>query len=605
MVRRAVLLLLIVLPFCLGESNSRSEDLPLDRGVGRRVGDFTLSDTAGKKVRLYGYAGKKAVALVFLGSGCPVNDLYLPRLGELARQYESKGVAFVGIASNHGENAERLAAHAKRHGVAFPVLMDTGNVVADALLAERTCEVLLVDGRAMLRYRGAIDDQYTPTARKGKATRSFLVNALDAVLGGKEVAVKATQVEGCPLERREPPVKLANGPRVRARTPSHPASVGVSEPAIEVGSVTYATDVAPILQSKCQGCHRPGQVGPFSLLTFDDARKRIRAIAEAVEERRMPPWHADPRYGHFANDRSLSRRERAVLLTWCASGAAAGDLTKQPPPREFPGEWSIGKPDVVLRMPEPYLVAAQGTLPYQNFRVKTGFTDDTWIQAAEALPGDRTVVHHILVKVDDPKGRVQRDSYLAVYVPGDAPSVYPEGTAKLIPAGADLELQMHYTPIGRAKTDRSAVGLILAKTPPQRRIETVAIANGNFEIPAGHDHYLVESNGRVPDGARLLSFFPHMHLRGKSFEYAAIHPDGKREILLSVPAYDFGWQSSYRLATPRRLPAGTRIHCRAHFDNSAKNPVNPDPTRVVRPGEQTYEEMMIGFLDIEVGRDAQ
>lgn len=590
-----VLLAIALLPRCLG-----AVELPIDRGIGRSVADFTLKDTSGKQVSLRGIVGKKGVVVVFIGTGCPVNDLYLPRLAEFARRYEKGGLTFVAVASNHGEAANQLAEHVKRHGFNFPILMDPGNAVADVLLAERTCEVVVLDSHCVIRYRGAIDDQYTPTARKNKPAKTYLVDALDALLGGGEVKIKATPVAGCPIERREPPLKTANGPKVRATTPNHAAGQDVNSNSVAVGRVTYAADVASIMQHKCQGCHRPGQVGPLSLLTYEQTRNRTNVIREVVEARRMPPWHADPRYGRFRNDRSLSARERAVILAWVDQGAPEGDLKNAPTPRVFGGEWSIGTPDVVIKMPEPYTVAAQGVLPYENFRVPTGFKEDTWVQSAEALPGDRSVVHHIVVKVDDPKGRMPQDPYLAIYVPGDAPSVYPEGTAKLIPANSDLIFQMHYTPVGRAKLDRSSVGLILAKGPVKRRIISTAIANGNFAIPAGHGNYPVEASHLLAEDSQILSFFPHMHLRGKSFRYTATYPDGKSEVLLSVPAYDFGWQSVYQYAETKRLPRGTRIDCLAHYDNSARNPNNPDATKTVQPGEQTFEEMMIGFLDLVV-----
>jgi hypothetical protein len=236
----------------------------------------------------------------------------------------------------------------------------------------------------------------------------------------------------------------------------------------------------------------------------------------------------------------------------------------------------------------------------------TGFTEDTWIQAAEARPGDRTVVHHCVIGVDDHKraGRknigVGEDSYLALYVPGESPSIYPPGTAKLIPAGSDLIFQMHYTPVGRAKADRSSVALILAKGPVKHKVVTYGIANSKFAIPAGDPNYPVEASLNIPQDAQLLSLSPHMHLRGKSFQYTAVYPDGKDEMLLSVPAYDFAWQSTYRLTTPKPLPSGTRINCLAHYDNSADNPANPDPTKTIRWGQQTFDEMLIGYIDYVV-----
>jgi peroxiredoxin len=580
-----------------------TDELAIDRGIGQPVADFALNDTAGKPVRLYGFAGKKGVVVVFIGTGCPVSNLYLPRLAELAQTYKPKGIEFIAIDSNRGSEAEKVAQHAKEHGVSFPVLMDPGNAVADQVLAERTCEVLVIEGKqARLIYRGAIDDQYSPKVHKENATQSYLVEVLDAVAAGRQVEVKATAVAGCPIER----VELKDKKKVLAT--ARKAVVVRAEDAkpIAIGKVNYAADVAAIMQRKCQECHRPGQVGPFPLLTFANARDNAASIREVVDQRRMPPWHADPHFGHFENDRSLSAVERATILAWIDQGTPEGDPRAAPAPILFPEDWKIGKPDLVFEMPEPYTVAAQGVLPYQYFRVPTGFTEDTWVQAAEARPGDRTVVHHCVIGVDDHKknGRrtigVGEDSYLALFVPGESPSIYPPGTAKLIPAGSDLIFQMHYTPVGRAKTDRSSVALILAKGPIQHKVVTYGIANSKFEIPPGHANYPVEASLAVPQDAQLLSLSPHMHLRGKSFQYSVVYPDGKDEVLLSVPAYDFAWQNTYRLAAPKSLPGGTRINCLGHYDNSADNPANPDPTKSVRWGQQTFEEMLIGYVDYVV-----
>jgi hypothetical protein len=327
-------------------------------------------------------------------------------------------------------------------------------------------------------------------------------------------------------------------------------------------------------------------------------------IREVVQERRMPPWHADPRYGRFENDRRLTGRQRATLLAWIDRGAPLGDKQEIPAPQPFPVGWTIGTPDMVIEMPEPYAVPAQGTIPYQYFRVPSAFTEDRWVQAAEARPGDPSVVHHILIGIDDDRQRTTEErarfpqSHFVAYAPGDLPLVLPPGTAKRIPAGSDFSFQMHYTPIGEARADRSSIALVFAKEPPRREARTLGIVQREFEIPPGADNHPVRSSYVFAADADLYSLFPHMHLRGKSFRYTAHFPDGTSEILLSVPAYDFAWQTVYRLAEPRLMPSGTRIDCLAHFDNSPSNAVNPDPLRKVTWGEQTFEEMMIGFIDV-------
>jgi peroxiredoxin/mono/diheme cytochrome c family protein len=580
-----------------------ADETKLTRGVGRSVPNFTLKDTEDRTISLYGYFGKKAVVLVFTGVECPVGNLYMPRLAELAKTYQARGVAFVAINSNAHESAEQVAEHAKSFGLPFPVLKDKDNVVADQCLVERTCEVLVVDSRARLRYRGAIDDQYGVGSRKEAPKNNYLAAALDALLDGRQVPVKATEVSGCPIERVEAkPVAKQTGPRVRAAAPEILEALKEREAPVEVGKVTYAGDVASILQARCQSCHRPGQVGPFSLLTYDDARRWAGSIREVVEDRRMPPWHADPRYGHFENDRRLTARERATLLAWVDQATPLGDPKDVPPPRTFTEGWSIGTPDVVFEVSEPYEVAAQGVLPYQHFQVSTNFREDKWVQAIEARPGDSSVVHHIIVYVDDHgktpgRGDRRMGTHLVGFAPGDLPSIYPAGTAKRIPAGSDLIFQIHYTPVGKAKTDRSSVAMIFAKEPPTHEAITHGIVQHKFAIPPDADNFRVTSTWTSPNDAHLLNMMPHMHLRGKDFKYTATYPDGTTEVLLSVPAYDFGWQSMYRLTEPKALPKGTRIDCEAHFDNSAGNPNNPDPSKLVRWGEQTFEEMMIGYID--------
>ena len=580
----------------------------VDRNVGQRMPDFTLKSTSGEAVRLYGYARqrKKAVVLVFTGVSCPVSDIYTPRLVELAKQYEPKGVVFLAINANAQESAEDVAKHAKEHGITFPVLKDAKGVVADLALAEKTPEVVVVDGRATIRYRGAIDDQYVVGKRKPKAEKNYLVDALDAILANKPVAVAATEVAGCPIERVEAQVARPNVKRVRppqAEVAAARIEREKKDGPVEVGKVTFAEDVAAILQAKCQACHRPGQSGPFPLLTYDDARAKAAAIAQVVEDRRMPPWHADPRHGQFANDRSLSPKQRATLLAWVEQGTPLGDASKLPPPAKFAQGWTIGTPDLVIETPRDYTVPAQGVIDYVFVRVPTNFKEDKWIQAAEAVPGDRGVVHHIIAYIDEHKGGRPTENHLCGYAPGDMPSIYPPGIAKKIPAGADVLFQIHYTPNGKAATDRSKLGLIFAKAPVEHQARTLPIVNEDFThkefpIPAGDSNFEIKASFPIRRDTYLLAFMPHMHLRGKDFKYTIVPKDGPPEVALSVPAYDFGWQSYYYLDKPRLLKAGTRIDCVAHYDNSKDNPANPDPTKDVTWGDQTFEEMMIGYIDV-------
>jgi mono/diheme cytochrome c family protein len=370
--------------------------------------------------------------------------------------------------------------------------------------------------------------------------------------------------------------------------------------------VTYAKQVSRIFQDKCQGCHHPGTAAPFSLLTYKDAVHWSGTIREVITEKRMPPWHADPHHGVFANDRQLSKEQLDTLVSWLDTGMQKGDDKDLPPARAYTEGWLIGKPDVIFEMPAEQTVPATGVVAYQYFVTPTNFKEDVWIQAAEARPGNRGVVHHIIVSFRDPKSKGRSsggngigDGFVVGTAPGDIPLILPPGMARKIPAGADLIWQMHYTPNGKEAKDRSQVGLIFykGKESPKHDALTRGVMRGDFVIPPGDANYLVESEWIVPRDTMLLSFMPHMHLRGKDFEYRAEYPDGRKEVLLSVPHYDFGWQTSYRLAQPLLLPKGTKLHCTAHFDNSANNPANPDPKQEVSWGDQTFEEMMIGFID--------
>jgi peroxiredoxin len=547
----------------------------------RSVPSFTLKDTAGKDWSLTDQKAKKAIVVVFIGTECPINNAYMPRLAELHKEYTPRDVAFVAINSNCTDAPARVAAHAKDHGIPFPVLKDTANVVADRFGARRTPEAFVLDSSGSILYQGRIDDQIGIAYRRPAPTRRDLAEALDAVLAGKPVSQPITQAPGCAIARTIKP--KASGP------------------------VTFSKHVAPILQQKCQECHRPGQVGPMSLLSYEDALGWAETISEVVQERRMPPWHADPKFGHFANDRSLSKEERDTLLAWIKQDCPQGDPRDVPPPRRFPEEWTIGKPDVVLSMPNKFHVPAKGGkngIRYQYFPVETNFKEDRWIQAAEARPGNRAVVHHIIAYIIKPGDRYDTrgpdgvgNNMLVAFAPGDLPAVFSPGTAKKIPKGSTLLFQMHYTPNGVEQDDRSSVGLIFAKEPPRYDVRTRGITQSRFTIPPGADNHEVKSATTFQQDAELLSLFPHMHLRGKDFEYRAVFPDGKSQVLLRVPRYDFNWQSHYRLSKPLKLPAGTRIECTAHFDNSTHNPNNPDPQKTIRWGDQTWEEMMIGFVD--------
>jgi hypothetical protein len=416
-------------------------------------------------------------------------------------------------------------------------------------------------------------------------------------------------------------------------------SMALASAATAPPSATFYKDVLPVLQKNCQTCHRPGETAPASFLSYESTRPWAKSIKTAVLTKKMPPWFADPHYGQFSNDRSLADADIQTLVSWVDGGAQAGDPKDAPPAVSWVEGWRIGQPDAVISMPLAFNVPASGTIDYQYIVVPTGFTEDKYVQFAEARPGNSKVVHHIIAFVREPgnpwlkeakpgvpyvprehedekpaqhdrkvqKGRSEPlggipfpGDFLVGYAPGTVPQTVRPGQAKLIKAGSDLVLQMHYTATGTPATDISKIGLVFWKTPPAQRVLTLNSANVTFAIPPGDPNYRTDAKLTLQRDSTLVDLLPHMHFRGKSFEYRAIYPDGRRETLLSVPHYDFNWQLTYHLAEPKLLPKGTVIECTAYFDNSANNRYNPDPAKEVHYGEQTWEEMMIGFFDVAV-----
>ena len=388
--------------------------------------------------------------------------------------------------------------------------------------------------------------------------------------------------------------------------------------------VTFHRDVLPLLRKNCQSCHRPGEAGPMAFLTYNQTRPYAKAIKQAVVGRKMPPWFADPSHGDFSNDRRLKQTEIDTIVKWVDGGAKEGDSKTALAPVKWTNGWNIGTPDLVLEMPTEYAVPASGTIDYTHFVLPTNFKEDRWIVAAEVRPGARTVVHHAVAFVRGPKSKWLREAKVGepyalakrwslgttpyeevidTYVPGAIPHKLQPGQAKFIPAGSDIVLQMHYTSNGTAAIDRSRIGLIFATEPPKERLFSMAVTNLGFRLPPGDPNYLATGKFTYQHDVKLIALSPHMHLRGKSMEYRAVLPDGTVRTLLNVPKYDFAWQLFYYLASPIELPRGTRIEVTAGYDNSANNPRNPDPTKEVRWGDQSWEEMLVAFVDVAIPAD--
>lgn len=546
--------------------------------------DFRLPDRFGTEHALGEMADRELVVVAFLGTECPLAKLYAGRLQSIANDYADRGVAVVAIMSNVQDSLQDIAAYCHQHSLEYLVLKDRRNEVADQFGADRTPQVFVLDRQRAVRYQGRIDDQYVVGVVRSKPTREDLRAAIDELLDGKSVSVRQTEAVGCIIGRARDP---------RADSP-----------------VTYSRDIAPILQARCVACHRAGEIGPFELTSYSEAAGWGEMMAEVVRDRRMPPWHADPRHGRFANDRSMPNAEKELLYQWVKNGCPEGNPAEVPAAQQFTAGWQLPRePDTVIAMEEPYTVpadAGRDGVPYQYFKVPTGFTEDTWISAMEVRPGNRAVVHHTIVYVAPPGSRRREDFiFLAAYVPGLRFDPLPSGSAKRIPANSTFVFEMHYTPNGSEQQDRTEIGLVFADVSQiDREVITTEIGNVDFEIPPGASRHVVTATSRATKAeVTLLSMSPHMHLRGSAFRYELVLPSGEREILLDVPAYDFNWQTRYVLAEPRKLPIGSIIHCRAEFDNSAANLANPDPTKAVRWGDQSWEEMMLGFFDVMLPRD--
>jgi peroxiredoxin len=542
--------------------------------IGRKIADFALRDHRGKTYKLSDLSDKKLVVIAVLGTECPLAKLYAPRLADLADEFESKGVAFLGLDANRQDSLTEIGAYVRVHELQFPMLKDTGNEVADRLGAVRTPEVFVLDKDRVVRYWGRIDDQYGIGVQRPAPMRRDLAVAIEELLWGLPVSQAITPVTGCFVGR------------VSKKTPH--------------GDVTFANQISRLLNQKCVSCHRAGEIAPFPLTSYEEAVGWADTIREVVDEGRMPPWFADPQHGKFLNDARLSDGEKQLIRDWVNNGCPEGDRGQLPQPPKFTAGWQIEEPDLVIYIADkPVDVPAQGVVAYQYFVVDPGFTEDKWIKMAEARPDNRAVVHHIVAsfRTGGAIGPRVGERGQVGYAPGMPPAVYPEGAALLVPAGSKIVFQVHYTPNGSAQKDRSYVGLKFADPKEvKEKIGGGMVAQIKLAIPPGDDNYEAQAVHTFNAPARMITLTPHMHLRGKAFRYEAEYPDGRREILLDIPRYDFNWQLRYDFAEPKLMPKGTKLICTAHYDNSEENLSNPNPKAMVHWGDQTWDEMMIGYF---------
>jgi peroxiredoxin len=556
--------------------------------VGATIGSWELEDFRGKKWASQQFSDSRSVALVFMGTQCPLAKLYASRINALAEEYSKKGVTFVAISPNVQDSLEMMAAFARKHALEIPFVKDPDQKLASMVGATRTPEVCLVDSSGKLIYRGRIDDQYGIGYVRDQAQKSEFKDALDALVAGRKIEQADVPAVGCLIGRRKPAQESS-------------------------GEITYTNQISRILQKRCVECHRDGDIGPMSLANYEDVVAWSDMMLEVIHDQRMPPWHANPEHGKFANDRSLTAQEREQIERWVASGTPRGDDKQLPPSLVFAEGWQLPyKPDLVVPVSSgPFKVPAKGAVNYQYFTQSVSFPEDKWIKAIEIVPGNRAVVHHILVfdRVKGSEGNIQgHRSFFAGYVPGTRVEPFPEGMAKRLPANSELVFQVHYTPVGTEQTDQSFIGMSFVEDPTTltHEIQTSSVFEARFQIPPRAAKHEVNAKLEKPlPACDLLSLSPHMHVRGKSFRYTAIFPDGSQQVLLDVPQFDFNWQTEYRLAEKMPIPAGTQILGEAAFDNSENNLNNPDPKKWVSFGEQTWEEMMIGYFHVAIPIDPE
>jgi peroxiredoxin len=530
----------------------------------QRVENFRLLDHQGGSQELYYFADAKAIVLLTHSTSCDAAADELSAFEKMREQYADKGVEFMLINSDLRDDREAIAASATRHSISAPILMDTTQIIGESLGLVHAGEFLVIDpSQWQLKYRGG----------------NTAAQAIDALVNGEQPATQSSAVEGCAVALPQ-----------LAQRDAHQ-------------EISYTRDIAPILKDNCVTCHRAGGIGPWAMTGYDMVRGFSPMIREVVRTQRMPPWHADPHYGEFANDRSLSADEIRTLVHWVEAGAPRGD---GPDPldevQEYP-EWALGKPDLIIEIPAEH-IPASGVVDYKYKLVENPLTKDVWVRASEIIPGERANLHHVItrfgeIETDGPRaGRLSRrgGGGLSGYVPGAVARVMPENTGTLLPANATLEFQMHYTTNGKAATDVSRMGIYLHKQPPKYAMSGMVLANPRIKIPPYAPNHAEVMARTIDKDVLLYSLLPHAHYRGKASEFVAHYPNGQVETLLSVPRYDFNWQTSYQLATPKLIPAGTRIVHRTWWDNSARNPANPDPAREVPWGRQSWDEMLFGAM---------
>ncbi|MFM7039962.1 MAG: redoxin family protein [Planctomycetaceae bacterium] len=563
---------------------------PADRGIGRFVPDFSFTDLAGKPHSLSDFSSSGLTVVAMTSTSCPLSRKYLPTLAELTRSLADQPVSFILINCVPSDEPVTMQQAASTLQPRSIYAADQNERFASHMQAATTTDVILLDRARTVLYQGAVDDQYGIGFALEQPRHRFLADAITAALQNQNPPVAATSAPGCVLDFNAPP------------------------PADIPATITWHRQISRILQQNCLECHRTAGVGPFPLETPEQVTGHAAMIRQVVADRSMPPWFAadtpdaDARaaahtHRRWANDRSLSATERQQLLSWLDNGRPEGNPADAPLPRQFPSSWSLGEPDTIIQIPKPIHIKRSGVMGYQNILVEWTSDTDHWVQGYEIQPTDRSVVHHVLVNVsepgDDPRTRGMDGigGYWAAYVPGNTGHLYPKGFARKLPAKASIRFQIHYTPNGQETQDQLKLGLHFADQPPEYVVRTIPLAKPSINIPPNAASHTESLTRPVPVDIPVLGLMAHMHVRGKAFRFDLKQPDGSTSTLLDIPRYDFNWQLRYEPAAPLTLPRGSEVTVTAVYDNSSSNPSNPNPAQTVRWGEQTHEEMLIGYVE--------
>lgn len=569
-----ILLLLVGALLCMA---AHASDASIPNGIralapGDQVMNFALADAKGCLNELR-RADAKVVILYFTTSGCPIARQSYGKLRALRKEFGEQGVLIWIIGTDDTESAADAEKEVRTYGGgSLPVLVDDAQGVTRMVGVTRTCEAIAIGAKDWkIFYRGAVDDQLVEGARRPAATKQYLKKAVEEFLAGSSIVQPETVAHGC-LIRFDAP------------------------------SFSYNSDIAPLLERRCVECHSRGNIGQWSMSSHGRVQAKSAMMQEVLLARRMPPWDADRRHGKFSNDRSLTPAEKRLLLRWIEAGAPRGDgadplVAIQPKVQE----WPLGKPDMIVSLPKPQQVQATGTIPYRYVDVPLDLTNTVWIGAAAIKPGNLECTHHVIVRVKYPKeGKTSTQDAEGIegWSPGKTFLHFPDGAGKRLKPGAVINFELHYTATGKEESDETQLGLYFLKERPALYYETRMAINQDLNIPPGESDVRTHSTAGFKRDTMLYSFVPHMHTRGSWMKYEALYPDGRRETLLHVPRYDFNWQIEYVLTEPKRMPAGSWILCTGGFDNSARNPHNPDPGKRVGWGEQSWDEMFIGFMNV-------